>query len=178
MRNFFNLHRFGYSVILHVDVASLIPYLTKLYEESVIDEPAASDCVYMAINDIPVSYRVRVYNNRESRDFRTDCEIHANWYHSMVQSMMEVIDTMGDNDYIFFADDMDELVQMVNDIVDHCKEMGFRGEVSEITCTPAPLTGVIEPFKNRQHTTNKRKRVFEYVYGVENVSRIHSRPCN
>ena len=64
MNNFSTLHRFGYSVKLSVNVVSLIPYLSKLYEESVITESDASDCVYSAVNDIPVSYHVRVYNNK------------------------------------------------------------------------------------------------------------------
>ena len=139
MNNFFNLHRFGYSVHLHVNIDSLVPYLSKLYDETEIDERAAADCVYSAINEIPVSYRVRVYSNKDARNFRDDCEIYANWYHSMVTAMMDVIKTMDDNEYVFFADDDDELIHLVNDIVDHCKEMGFHGEVSEIVLHTRPI---------------------------------------
>jgi len=139
MRNFFNLHRFGYSVTLSVDIDSLIPYLSKLYEDTEITESVAADCVYSAVDEIPVSYRVRVYNNKDARAFRDDCEIYANWYHNMVVSMMETINTMDDNQYIFFADDKDELTQLVNDIVNHCKDMRFHGEVSDITLHTRPI---------------------------------------
>ena len=139
MRNFFNLHRFGYSVILSVDVDSLIPYLDKLYEDTEITETAASDCIYTAVDEIPISYRVRVYNHYEARAFRDDCHIYGNWYHSMVDAMVEEIKAMDENQYIFFADDYDELVSMVNAIVDHCKEFGFHGEFSEITLHTRPI---------------------------------------
>lgn len=139
MRNFFNLHRFGYSVTLHVDVASLIPYLSKLYEDTNITEDVAADCVYSAIDDIPVSYRVRVYNNKESRDFRDNCHVYSNWSYNMVMTTVEEIKAMGKNDYMFFADDKDELVQMVNDIVSHCKDFDFHGEFTKITLHTCPI---------------------------------------
>ena len=139
MNNFSTLHRFGYSVKLSVNVVSLIPYLSKLYEESVITESDASDCVYSAVNDIPVSYHVRVYNNKESRAFRDECHIYSNWSYTMVNSMVEEIKTMDENQYMFFADDRDELVQMVNDIVSHCKEFDFHGEFTRITLHTCPI---------------------------------------
>ena len=139
MRNFFNLHRFGYSVNLHVDVNSLVPYLSRLYEEIEIDEHEASECVYSAVNEIPVSYRVRVYDNHSARDFRDECHIETNWTYSMVTATVDEIKAMSDNEYMFFSDDRDELVQMVNDITDHCKEMGFHGEFSKIMMHTCPI---------------------------------------
>jgi len=146
MNNFFTLHRFGYSVTLRVNVESLVPYLSGLYAETEITEKEASDCVYSAINEIPVSYRVRVYNNHDARAFRDDCDIYGNWYYTMVNAMVDVIKAMDDNEYIFFADDDDELVTLINDIVNHCKEFGFHGEVSDITLHARPINWGYQAF--------------------------------
>lgn len=139
MKRWQDLNRFSYSVLLLIDIDSILEYIATIYEEQELTRVDAYNSFSAQLDEVATDFRVRVYGNTDKRQFFDDTNIYGNWYYTNAKEYSKVIGALCDNEVMIFADDRDELVATINAIHDHCVAHNIHGEFGEIIMHNRPI---------------------------------------
>lgn len=139
MKNWHDLNRFSYSVLLLVDVDSILEYISTVYEEQDLTRVDAYNSFSAQLDEVSSDFRVRVYGNFDKKQFVDEVTIYGNWYYTTAKEYSKVISALCDNEVMIFADDRDELIAMINAIHDNCVAHNIHGEFGEIIMHNRPI---------------------------------------
>ena len=134
-----NITEFRYSVILSMDMGTIMTYLNKTYEER-ISLRDTYDFVTVQLDEIECEWKnVGVYTSFDTERFSNDIYSATQWGYIMRKAGIAELDSLGDNEFTLYSDNRDDLNDCINAIVDHCTRHDISGYVSDIVFHVRPI---------------------------------------